>query len=110
LRTHTRHDVELDVGLDAADGIFSGFLENLSQGGAFVATHMVRPVGEVVELSVYTAEGNVLFKGIGEVRWLRNHNEVSDLPPGMGVKFLELESAARHRMEGFLVQAAASLT
>ena len=94
LREHPRQDVELDAGLGAAHHIYSGLVENLSESGAFVATHLLRPVGEVVELSVYETDGGVLLSGLGEVRWIRSHDERSGLPPGMGLKFLELDPGA----------------
>jgi len=106
LRAHTRQAIELDVGLGGAQHVYAGLVENLSHGGAFVATHLLRPVGEVVELNVYVNEDDVLFRGLGEVRWIRKYNEKSHLPPGMGLKFLELDAAAQSAVDQILSPAA----
>lgn len=99
-----RAAVELDVSLGSDHNFYAGFVENLSAGGVFVATHLLRPVGEVIELSIHVSEGEGVVKGTGEVRWLREYNEASDVPPGMGVKFLKLEDGAEEAIEKFLAQ------
>ena len=38
------------------------------------------------------------------LRWLREYNEASDVPPGMGVKFLSLAEGAEKIIEKFLTQ------
>ena len=104
LRTDFRAAVELDVSLGSEHNFYAGFVENLSAGGVFVATHLLRPVGEVIELSIHISEAGSTVKGTGEVRWLREYNETSDVPPGMGVKFLDLEDGAENAIEHFLAQ------
>lgn len=99
-----RTAVELDVSLGSDHNFYAGFVENLSAGGVFVATHLLRPVGEVIELSIYVSAEEDVVKGTGEVRWLREYNEASDVPPGMGVKFLTLEDGAEAVIEKFLAQ------
>jgi uncharacterized protein (TIGR02266 family) len=102
LRTDPRAAVELDVSLGSEHNFYAGFVENLSAGGVFVATHLLRPVGEVIEISIHISEDNLIVKGTGEVRWLREFNEDSDVPPGMGVKFLELDAGADEAIQRFL--------
>ena len=40
-RGHHRFSVDLDVSLGSDHNFYSGFAENLSVGGVFVATHQV---------------------------------------------------------------------
>ncbi len=103
-RCSPRAAVELDVSLGSDHNFYAGFVENLSAGGVFVATHLLRPVGEVIELSIYISDDDDVVKGTGEVRWLREYNEESDVPPGMGVKFLTLVEGADKSIEKFLAQ------
>ncbi len=101
-REHPRFGVELDVSLGSDHNFYAGFAENLSAGGVFVATHLLKPVGEIIELSIHIPESELMIQGTGEVRWIREYNEASDVPPGMGVKFLELEPGAEEAIQYFL--------
>ena len=103
-RIDPRAAVELDVSLGSEHNFYAGFVENLSAGGVFVATHLLRPVGEVIELSIHIPDDDEVVKGTGEVRWLREYNETSDVPPGMGVKFITLADGAQKVIEKFLAQ------
>jgi uncharacterized protein (TIGR02266 family) len=103
-RIDPRAAVELDVSLGSDHNFYAGFVENLSAGGVFVATHLLRPVGEVIELSIHIPDDDEVVKGTGEVRWLREYNETSDVPPGMGVKFLSLAEGSEKVIEKFLAR------
>ncbi|MGC4090294.1 MAG: TIGR02266 family protein [Polyangiaceae bacterium] len=102
-RIHSRFSVDLDVSLGSDHNFYSGFAENLSVGGVFVATHQVRPVGEKVEVSIHLPDGTEV-RATGEVRWTRLFNAESDMPPGMGLRFTELNTGADKAIERFLQQ------
>jgi uncharacterized protein (TIGR02266 family) len=102
-RGHQRFSVDLDVSLGSDHNFYSGFAENLSAGGVFVATHQLRPVGETVEVCIHLPDGTEV-RAVGEVRWVRLFNPDSDMPPGMGLRFRELEPAANQAVERFLSQ------
>lgn len=101
-REHSRYDVELDVTLGSEHNFYAGFVENLSVGGIFVATHTLRKVGEVVDFSLDLPDHGKAVRGTGEVRWIREFSEHSDGSPGMGVRFLELEPGSLEAIESFL--------
>src|SRR5262245_6073459 len=82
-REFVRHKVDLDVSLGSDHNFYSGFAENLSAGGVFIATHLLRPVGENVEVCIHLPDGSEI-RGSGEVRWVRVFNADSDTPPGIG--------------------------
>jgi len=100
-RGHHRASVDLDVSLGSDHNFYSGFAENLSVGGVFVATHQVRPVGEKVEVSVHLPDGTEV-RAVAEVRWTRLFNAESDMPPGMGLRFMELSPGSDTAIESFL--------
>ena len=100
-REYARYKVDLDVSLGRDHNFYSGFAENLSAGGVFIATHLLRPVGEVVEVCVHLPDGAVI-RAHGEVRWVRVFNAESDTPPGIGVRFTVLESGCEEAVERFL--------
>lgn len=100
-REFPRYSVELDLSIGGEHNFYAGLVENVSIGGVFIVTHLCRPVGERVEITIHMPEGKSV-RGVGEVRWLRELSEPDNMPPGMGVRFLELEPGAREAIEGFL--------
>ncbi len=103
-RKHSRYRVELDVSLGSDHNFYMGFVENMSLGGVFIATHMLKTVGEIVELNIRLPDSPVAVKGVGRVRWIREFSERSNVPPGMGVQFLQLEPGSLELIEAFLAQ------
>lgn len=103
-REHPRFSVDLEVGLGSDHNFYAGFAENLSAGGIFVATHMLKPEGEIIELTIHLPDSLQAVRGRGEVRWIREYNERSNVPPGMGIRFLELEAGCLEAIETFLRQ------
>lgn len=102
-REHSRFHVDLDVTVGSDHNFYAGFAENLSAGGVFIATHKLKPVGSKIELTINLPDG-VQLRAEGEVRWIRVFNELSDTPPGMGVKFSNLSDASVGLIQSFLSQ------
>jgi uncharacterized protein (TIGR02266 family) len=100
-REHSRFSVDLDVTIGSDHNFYAGFAENLSAGGVFIATHKLKPVGSMIELTIKLPDA-AQFRVVGEVRWIRVFNEQSDTPPGMGVKFENLEESAVQAIQAFL--------
>lgn len=103
-RAHTRFAVDLDVSIGSDHNFYAGFAENLSCGGIFVATHLIKPVGSTIELSIHLPNAEATVRGIGQVRWIREFNESSNVPPGMGIRFIELEPGSEHAIVSFLCE------
>ena len=101
-REHPRFSVDLDVSIGSEHNFYAGFVENLSAGGIFIATHMLKPVGEKIDVSINLPEGETTIHGIGEVRWVREYSERSNVPPGMGLRFISLDPGAVAAIEQFL--------
>lgn len=100
-RQHSRVSVDLDVTVGSDDNFYTGFAENLSAGGVFIATHQLKPVDSRIELSINLPD-SVTVRALGEVRWIRVFNEQSDTPPGMGVKFVEIDETCVAAIHYFL--------
>jgi uncharacterized protein (TIGR02266 family) len=103
-RVHSRFAVELDVSISSDHNFYAGFTENLSAGGIFVATHVLKPEGSRVELSMFLPGSSEPIRGKGEVRWIRPFNERSNVPPGMGIRFVELDPGAEESIKRFLAE------
>jgi uncharacterized protein (TIGR02266 family) len=103
-REFARYKVELDVSLGSDHNFYVGFVENMSAGGVFIATHMLRAVGEIFEVSIHIPSSEAMIRGTGEVRWVREYSERSNVPPGMGVRFIQLEPGSVEAIEQFLAR------
>jgi uncharacterized protein (TIGR02266 family) len=103
-REYDRFGVELDVTVTSEHNFYAGFVENMSVGGIFIATHQLKPVGSRLEFSVNLPGCEHPIKGSGEVRWVRVYSEASNVPPGMGIKFDRLDPASQRGIEEFLAQ------
>jgi uncharacterized protein (TIGR02266 family) len=101
-RQHSRFMVDLDVTFASEHNFYGGFAENLSAGGIFIATHMLKPVGEKMEFSISLPGVATPVRGVGEVRWVRLYSEQSNVGPGVGLRFISLEPGALEAIESFL--------
>lgn len=99
-----RYRIELDVSLDSGHNFYVGFVENLSAAGVFIATHLLRDVGNTLELCIHLPNSEVVVQALGEVRWVREYSEQSNIPPGMGVRFLRLSATSQRQIDRFLAE------
>lgn len=101
-RIHDRFRVELHVTLGSEHNFYAGFVENMSQGGIFIATHTLKAVGELLDISVTLPNSEQPVEGVGEVRWVRVFSEGSNVPPGLGLRFVNLTPGSLEIIEEFL--------
>jgi uncharacterized protein (TIGR02266 family) len=100
-RTHARYAVDLEVSMSSEHNFYAALVENISAGGIFIATHITRPVGEQLELSI-ALPGGLSLHCTGEVRWTRAYSENSNSKPGLGIRFLGLSPEAAGLIERFV--------
>ena len=103
-RRCSRYKVDLKVSLGSDHNFYTGFVENISEGGVFIATHTLKAAGDILELSIRIPTGAETIRGTGEVRWVREFSEQSNTPPGIGVRFLDLEPGSKEVIEQFLAR------
>jgi uncharacterized protein (TIGR02266 family) len=104
-RTEARYGVDCTVTVNSDNNFYAGFVRNLSEGGIFIATHIVHPVGTKFDLSIHLHDGEEgVVRGIGEVRWIRAADADSAMPAGLGIRFISLEGDGSERVERFLNQ------
>jgi uncharacterized protein (TIGR02266 family) len=102
VRADKRHDVELEVSIWSDSNFYVGFTENLSGGGVFVATHILRPLGSRIDLSVRFPSRAEPLRLHGDVRWIREYSASSDAWPGMGIRFDTLTPEGETLIRDFL--------
>lgn len=89
-RRTRRVPVCLGVGFESDSSVFSGVTSDISEGGLFVATHSLPPIGSEIVLRFSLPAGPEL-RARGVVRWLRDASETdAAAPPGIGVQFRAL--------------------
>ena len=100
-REFPRKRLVRELGVFTDDNFYSGFSEDISEGGIFVCTHELLPVGTHVQLSLELPGGHKLEAG-GRVCWLRDPHDPVAVAPGMGVQFDALGAADAEAVREFM--------
>ena len=103
-REHKRHRIEIEIDISSDHNFYAGITSDLSEGGVFIATHLERAVGTVIDLALRLPGIEQPIQAVGEVRWTRLYSESSDAPPGLGLRFVLLGPGAREAIQQFLAQ------
>ena len=103
-RAGARIPLKTQVNFSSDSNLFTGFSTDIGEGGLFVATVNLLPVGTPVDLT-FTLPGEASITVQGEVRWTRELDERSpQLFPGVGVRFLELRAEAAQALHRFVAE------
>lgn len=103
-REQRRVKVQTAVDLQTDSNFYMAFSADLSEGGIFVATVMLQPIGTAVDLD-FTLPSGVAVQTRGLVRWVREvSDQHPDSYPGMGIQFTELDETTRERIRDFVAQ------
>jgi uncharacterized protein (TIGR02266 family) len=81
-------DVDFEVSIDGPHTFFSGFTQDISTGGVFLATHQIYPIGTEMKVSLVVEGEKIELNAV--VKWVRKQESISssDLSPGMGLQFV----------------------
>ncbi len=101
-RVSSRYAVEMDVTFESEHNFYAGFIENMSVGGIFIATHMLKPVGEFMDVTLNLPHREEPIHARGEVRWVREYHERSNVSPGVGLRFVEISDEDHLAIQEFL--------
>jgi uncharacterized protein (TIGR02266 family) len=97
-----RVDCRFEVDMHSEHNFFTGFSENLSEGGIFVATYAPRRIGEVLVLELGLPGIDRKLRAVVEVCWLREHSPEVDTPPGFGAKIMKITDEDKALVEQFV--------
>ena len=101
-RQSPRIDLEVEVTFESEHNFYTGFTQNLSSGGLFIATTIVRPVGSALHIKFTLPGEGPPIDADAVVRWVREVGEPED--HGMGVQFEGLAAPDRVRVDAFIAQ------
>jgi uncharacterized protein (TIGR02266 family) len=103
-RRPVRVRVTIEVTLESEHNFYTGFLQNLSTGGLFVATHDLHSTGAELEVQFTLPDQPEPCEAVARVRWLREVDPGSEMPSGMGLEFVDVDGGVRDRIESFISQ------
>ena len=102
-RRYRRFPLKVEVGYATEHNFYTGFMENLSSGGLFIATHQPAQIGEVMEITFTVPGIPGACVAIAQVTWTREYDATNeDMVPGMGLKFIQLDQKVRAAVELFI--------
>lgn len=101
-RLSVRVRVFIPVNVDSEHDSWSGLTLDLSDSGAFVATHHRIPVGSLLLVHLRLPPDDEPIVIVAFVRWTREYSERDEVPPGVGLEFVDLEPYSRATIRRFL--------
>lgn len=102
-RDASRHYLDVDIDFQSETNFYTGFAEDISSGGLFIATYNVQEVGSALTIAFSMPDGCDITVD-GRVRWVREPlDHSSDMSPGMGVVFENLLPKDRAAIERFII-------
>lgn len=103
-RRAARVPLGVDVTMTSEHTFWSGFTQNLSTGGIFIATERLLPLGTRVAFDLALPPDQQVWKLEGDVRWLRTIEAASDeAPAGLGLQFVDLPDDVAARIREFIL-------
>ena len=104
VRASERFDLEVQVDLESDHNFYTGLTQNISAGGLFIATNVLRRIGDRITLKFSLPGSTQPIDIETEVRWIRENSALHkvDGSTGMGVRFINLSPEAATAIQKFL--------
>ena len=100
-RAAPRLEARLVASVEAEADCHVGITENVSEGGAFVATRALRNIGDEVSIMIALPD-LALVRARGTVRWVRKPSKRNGMSAGMGIRFERLSPLDAVRIQDFV--------
>jgi len=101
-RAEPRAAVYASVDLFSENNFWSGLTMNMSEGGLFVATHNIARVGTVLVLHLLLPFEKEPLRTLAQVRWTRAYSGQADVPPGIGLQFVDTDPTTLAKIKRFV--------
>ena len=101
-RSAPRASVYVDIDVYSDHVFWTGLSMNMSEGGVFVATHHEVPVGTLLALQMVLPSEDEPLETLAEVRWTRAYTGQEDVPPGLGLAFVDIDEASLEKIRRFV--------
>ena len=101
-RRTTRAALHVEVDWASDSNFYTGFSEDISEGGLFVATYQLAEEGTTLAITLELPNGEQI-ETEGVVRWLRSPRDPNEATkPGMGIEFLGLTEDCKDAIREFV--------
>lgn len=98
-----RFPLKVDVTYNSEHNFYTGFMENICEGGLFIATHDPASLGDHVEVTFTVPGLQRECTVVCRVRWLREYDPHNpDVIPGMGCQFGALDTCVAAAIQAFI--------
>jgi uncharacterized protein (TIGR02266 family) len=87
--------LNVEISLTSEAYFYTGLTGDIGEGGLFVPTYELRPLGTTVDVEFKLPSGTVQVRG--RVRWVREAKD--GIAPGLGIEFEDLGNEDRARVE-----------
>ncbi len=101
-RKASRLQHELPVAYRTVGSFLTDWATNISRGGLFINTRRPLAVGSEVRLIIHLPGAEAPFDMRGRVTRVTEWDNRTNLAPGMGSEFTDLEGAKRDRLEALV--------
>ena len=102
-RAAPRHEINIEITFESEHNFYTGLTQDISGGGLFIATYVLRPIGECIRVR-FTLPGSAeTLDAITEVRWVRPMNTGGG-DAGMGLEFLQMSPGTKQAVKDFLMR------
>jgi type IV pilus assembly protein PilZ len=101
-RFHTRLPLVVRAEIEIEGAQQTGYLTNLSLGGAFLATQEMLAIGTPVHLHVFLPWKLGEFEAEARIVWSSGKDGNETDPPGVGLQFTGLDSRADGRLRAYV--------
>jgi uncharacterized protein (TIGR02266 family) len=83
------------LGHQGIEDFVEKYATNMSEGGMFLRTKSPQPIGTELQFKIEIAGGQRVMQGTAIVKWVRPVAKSPNEPAGMGVEFLNLDTASQ---------------
>ncbi|HMI85981.1 MAG TPA: PilZ domain-containing protein [Polyangiaceae bacterium] len=101
-RNYQRFQVDLELTLQSESNIWMGHVENVSDGGVFIVSKELKPIGTEVEITLKLPGAMLPIWAVGIVCWIRDSGGSVDAPLGMGIQFRLIADDALRRIRDYV--------
>jgi uncharacterized protein (TIGR02266 family) len=103
-REHRRHPLEVSVDLVSDHNFYTGLTQNISAGGLYVSTNVLRRIGERLRVKLTLPGSTKPLELETEVRWVKDVTIMRDAEQGMGLRFVDLSEEASKAIAAFIAK------
>ena len=106
-RKHLRKQMHSStrVSVDGKPSFYTGFIKNISEGGLFIHTYNILPIGTKMHVTFKVPKTDHIVELPAEVMWQRPSDSAADPEEvGYGVRFTSLPPEVKSRIDDYIAK------